>query len=235
MMRHNLYVCGGEIDRIKQAVKEGRLWELLELRARAHPSLLKALQTLGKHSAELERHTPPHKPRGIFILGDTSIRRPEVLSHERRILHNYQKPKNAETLLLLPQTSSKPFHTSPEYRRVEKALKDTAVNLSKLHICFYTTPFGVVPIELDEVYPLSQFEAAHPPTAEMRQRTIEAVGEYLTAHHYKEVFLHADPTLLDLKAFGNLKKRTHLKEITRSRDPWSKRAISNIQKTLKTA
>ena len=235
LMRHNLYICRGEIDRVKQAVSEGRLWELLELRARAHPSLLTALQTLGRHNAELERHTPTYKPRGIFILGDTAIQRPEILSHERHLLHNYQKPKNAETLLLLPQTSSKPFHTSPEYKKVKKALRDAAVNLRQLHICFYTTPFGVVPIELDEIYPLSQFETVHPPTAEMRLRAVEAVGEYLTVHHYEEVLLHADPTLLDLKALGNLKKRTPLKEITRSRDPWSKRAISRIQKALKTA
>jgi 7-cyano-7-deazaguanine tRNA-ribosyltransferase len=34
LAEHNLYICLSEIKRIKQAIKEGRLWEHLELRMR---------------------------------------------------------------------------------------------------------------------------------------------------------------------------------------------------------
>ena len=50
MAEHNLYVCRAEINRIKQAIREGRLWEHVEMRAHAHPALLTALKKVQKKS-----------------------------------------------------------------------------------------------------------------------------------------------------------------------------------------
>ena len=42
LAEHNLHVCLAELKRIKQAIRDGRLWEHLEMRAHAHPALLTA-------------------------------------------------------------------------------------------------------------------------------------------------------------------------------------------------
>ncbi|MBC7130995.1 tRNA guanosine(15) transglycosylase TgtA, partial [Candidatus Bathyarchaeota archaeon] len=44
LAEHNLYACVAEIKRIKQAIRDGRLWEHLISRAHAHPSMLQAVK-----------------------------------------------------------------------------------------------------------------------------------------------------------------------------------------------
>ncbi len=44
LAEHNLHVCIAELKRIKQAIRDGRLWEHVEMRAHAHPALFSALK-----------------------------------------------------------------------------------------------------------------------------------------------------------------------------------------------
>ena len=46
LAEHNLYVCQAELKRIKQAIRNGRLWEHTEMRVHGHPALLSALKRL---------------------------------------------------------------------------------------------------------------------------------------------------------------------------------------------
>ncbi|MFQ6072999.1 MAG: tRNA guanosine(15) transglycosylase TgtA, partial [Methanosarcinales archaeon] len=46
LARHNLYATFMEIKLVKQSIKEGSLWELVERRCRAHPKLLGGLKQL---------------------------------------------------------------------------------------------------------------------------------------------------------------------------------------------
>jgi len=46
LMRHNLYVSAAEMRRVRQAIADGKLFELAALRARSHPALLEALQVM---------------------------------------------------------------------------------------------------------------------------------------------------------------------------------------------
>src|SRR4030067_713916 len=55
---HNLHVCPQEIKGIKNAIHECSIWELVEMRARAHPALLEALKGLRKHKSYLEEFEP---------------------------------------------------------------------------------------------------------------------------------------------------------------------------------
>ncbi|MEM2094766.1 MAG: tRNA guanosine(15) transglycosylase TgtA, partial [Candidatus Bathyarchaeia archaeon] len=158
LARHNLSVCFEEIRNVKQAIYEGRLWELLELRARCHPSLLKAFKALREHAHRLEESSPITHTRGLLFYDSLSLARPEVTRHSLRI--RSWSPIRRRILLLLPEPSSKPFHRSRELKRLLGILKGSL--LENIGICVYSAPFGVTPVELDEVYPLSQFEAARP-------------------------------------------------------------------------
>jgi predicted RNA-binding protein len=64
--------------------------------------------------------------------------------------------------------------------------------VEKIHVCFYEGPFGVVPIELDEVYPLSQHEAAIPLDEETRDYVTVQVKEYVENTPYSSVVLLND-------------------------------------------
>src|SRR4030042_5616434 len=49
LAEHNMYVCLAEIRRIKQATRDGSLWEHMEMRAHAHPALLSALKKFNSY------------------------------------------------------------------------------------------------------------------------------------------------------------------------------------------
>ena len=44
LARHNLWMCAMEVRRVRQAIRDGALWELAERRAAAHPALLAGLR-----------------------------------------------------------------------------------------------------------------------------------------------------------------------------------------------
>ncbi|MEM3565717.1 MAG: tRNA guanosine(15) transglycosylase TgtA [Candidatus Bathyarchaeia archaeon] len=187
---HNLYVCSAEIRRIKQAIKEGRLWEHLEFRAHGHPALLQALRKLKKYEGFIERHSPAVKRSGLFYCDSVGLARPEIVRYRIRLSERYAPPKEAEILVLMPQTRVRPYHKSEEHKRLVKALQDfSREHLRKLQICFYEAPFGVVPLELDEVYPLSQHETAMPPDKETMEYVASQVAEFISRNSYRAVLL----------------------------------------------
>ncbi|ELY70950.1 tRNA guanosine(15) transglycosylase TgtA [Natrinema versiforme] len=81
---HNLHVTFAEIRRIKQAIRAGNLMELVEQRARAHPTMLDGYRTLLDHADQLERSDPVSKS-AFFYTSHESARRPEVVRHHQRL------------------------------------------------------------------------------------------------------------------------------------------------------
>jgi len=219
LAEHNLRICLSEVARIKQAISEGRLWELVEIRARSHPMLARALRRLFDHRSFLEEHSPSTKKRGLFHFGSTGLARPEVTRHQSRMLKNYQKPLGTRILLLLPQTKEKPYHNSSLFREITKGGgADRTV-----HVCFYAAPYGVVPSEIDDYYPLSQTELALPMDEETRDHVIDGVIEYMLRENYRKILLLSDMTNWDKELIQKCqrivgKSGKNVKVITRDGD-----------------
>ncbi|MEM2103916.1 MAG: tRNA guanosine(15) transglycosylase TgtA [Candidatus Bathyarchaeia archaeon] len=194
LAEHNLYMCVSEIKRIKQAIKDGRLWEHLEFRAYGHPKLLQALKKLKKYEDLFEKHSPTVKPSGLFFLSGTGLSRPEVVRHRVRLSERFSVMEKAEILVLMPQARVKPFHKSKEYKKLAKTLRNALgeKRLANIHVCFYEAPFGVIPIELDEVYPLSQHETALPPDMETVEYVAVQTADYVRRGSYRAVLLFHD-------------------------------------------
>ena len=198
LAEHNLYVCQAELKRIKQAIRDGRLWEHTEMRAHAHPALLTALKKLKNHPDFMEKHSPGVKRSGFFFFGSVGLVRPEVSNYKHRLLERYYPPENARVLLLAPQTRKKPFHKARQFHGIRQIFQRLGSTLSStIHVCFYAAPFGVIPLELDEVYPLSQHETALPLDVETADYVAGQVSEYITRTHYETVVLLHDPQQWD--------------------------------------
>jgi len=144
---HNLYVCFQELKRIKQAIKDGRLIELLEIRARSHPNLYQGFVEIMMDDdiiGEMRRHTPVSSRRGMNLYDKLSLRRPKILTAREKLLENYFRgERRSRIALLLPNTLK---------LSVEKAARLAA----KWEILFYGTPFGLIPYSLKYSYPFSQ-------------------------------------------------------------------------------
>jgi 7-cyano-7-deazaguanine tRNA-ribosyltransferase len=238
LTEHNLHVTTAEMRRVKQAIVEGTLWELMEARSRGHPSLASALRRLMEYKDDLEKHSPAYKGRGVFIFDSDGLARPEVNRHARRLRENYSPPPEADTLLLVTAPKWKPFSKSQENQRLSKALAEgLGGDAERVHVCFYTAPFGVVPVELSETYPLSQFEAPKPLDRETLEYAAEQVGSYLKENNYSSSVLHSGGDTLDALVrarCGEVLKETGRPLATVSDpDPWSDEAIERLVAALR--
>lgn len=225
LMEHNLYACLSEVEKIKQGVAEGRLWEHLEVRARSHPVLFQALKSLTKHWKYLEKHTPRWKSRGLLIFDELSLGRPEVQRVRESLIGASKREKGV--LLLLPEPEIKPYIQHKGYGRVVEILADLEL-LKAVKIGFYNPIFGLTPAGICEVYPFSQFEAAKPYSEGMLKNMVQYLAKYVEASGFEKVILHPDPKLLTREEVGRVRAIFTGWED----DPWSREALENLRKTL---
>ena len=239
LAEHNLHVCMAEIDIIKQAIFEGSLYDLVERRARGHPAMTSALKQLWEYREDLERGSPAFKGHGVFYYDQHSLARPEVTRYAHLLNENYKKPATADTLLLITTPRHRPFDSSDEYQRLAQHLyNEIGENVDKINICFYAAPYGPVPTDLSETYPLSQFEIATPLDTETIKYTAGAVADYVRGSRHKTVYIYRGKGELDDEIESVLmsacdETRINLTTVW-SNDPWTSDAFSALSNTLKT-
>ena len=195
---HNLYVLQREIKTIKQAIHEGWLWELLEEKASRQPALMDALCRLRRYVDYLEKcHPVTRQPvRGLNFSSITSLWRPEVYRHTKRLDERYAPPSK-EVLLLLPETREKPYTRFGPISFIYELIKER--NLP-YHLVIYSPIFGIVPIELSEVYPLSQYNSSILLRGDPEGIAAENLAKYLERFSscYKKVILIEDSELVKI-------------------------------------
>ncbi len=205
---HNLYIIKAELKKIRQAIHEGTLWELMEARARAHPALLNCLYNLTRYFELLEKYDPiiGNIVKGIFTYGEISVWRPEIVRHKKRLLENYQLP-TTDVLILMPETEIKPFFRIGPISQIYNILIEKG--LKRFEIVIYCSPFGVVPIELDEVYPLSQYERQKRLTDIEKEHVINIIMDFLIANRerFRRLIIVKDPETWGKKFYDRLTEK----------------------------
>ncbi len=188
LSKHNLYVCFAEIKRIKQAIIEGRLWEYVEMRAHSHPSLLQALKRMKKYSKYIEKYSPCIKRKGLFFFSSLGLARPEVVRYAERLKERYTPPRWAKTLLLIPDSETKELRRRKHLKKiVNRVCRNLGLDKNHVHVCFYSPPFGVIPVELAETFPLFQYEYSYPPDEDVINHVVQRILEYIANSSYKNV------------------------------------------------
>ena len=76
---HNLWIIREELNRVKQAVKEGTLWELVDERARSHPKMFAAYKRLLNYRDYLEENEPVTKASAFFKVSEEIMKTPVPL------------------------------------------------------------------------------------------------------------------------------------------------------------
>jgi len=111
-----------------------------------------------------------------------------------------------------------------------------AEEAERIHVCFYSAPFGVVPVELSETYPLSQFEATEPLDGESLEHAAEQVGLYFEESEYTIAVLHAGmdslDALVEVRCGEASKKIGKPLKVVSNPDPWEDEAIGRLISAL---
>lgn len=187
LARHNLWICVEEIKRVKQSIIDGRLWELMEQRSRAHPSLLDAFRRLGHYKDLLEAHAPGSKGKGLLLFSRESLSRPSMTRHFYSISEKY-KPPRKRNLLLIRAPKDRPYHKSWKIKNVISTLKGRR----DVHIVLYGAPFGIVPLELDDAYPISQSQSPVDFEVESQKICLEVVLRFVAKNNYPFILVEND-------------------------------------------
>ncbi len=206
--RHNLHVSKKEIDRAKTALKEGSLWELIEVRCREHPALLDALRRLASHKEHLERYEPLSRECAMFYTGPETLDRPAVLRYEKRYFERYRQPRSKVGVAF--EGSEKPYS-----RRFAKEMSEVS-EVSDSHF-LVMTPFGPVPIELDEVYPIAQSLFPRQQDLETKAKMTELMERFSHCQEYGLCLVYDGKETLDLLSALSSEKSTFDVDIARVR------------------
>jgi 7-cyano-7-deazaguanine tRNA-ribosyltransferase len=146
---HNLYLLRQDVLRCKQAIFEGRLWDLVEERASAHPRVATSFKEFVANSDWLATGTPFMKDRGLLVRSEADSKRPEfglVKAHLDPIMK-----RRGERAILVPEDNDKPIMRTAAYQKLIKLMKDGPYDVYRLH-----SLLGPYPAELEFVYPFTQ-------------------------------------------------------------------------------
>ncbi len=189
---HNLYVCFREVREVRQAIRDGRLMELLEQRARSHPSLYQGFLEImrnGELMELMERHVPLSSRRGVNLYDKVSLARPRVRRARRRLAQLFSTPPDEGRLVLIPATMK------VSWSRLVEALG------GGFEAALYGTPYGLVPLELRYTYPFSQTNHPKALIEENMEELVDLAVRQVEGRGYREVVVLESRTRV-LRRFG---------------------------------
>ena len=161
LTRHNLHVTFGELRTIRESIRNGSLWELVEQRIQSHPKLIRAYEKIPAYWKEIETLIPIEKKKGQMYKGDVSLSRPVFQRMSSKVMNTYKIPKN--TFLLLIPESEETLFNSPNGKEwinsIEHVMKTSDISIEPLVVSTY---FGLIPLDLYGIYPFSQRDWAEP-------------------------------------------------------------------------
>ena len=230
ILRHNYNMMIQEMIRVKHAIKTGKLREHVEKRILISPHLVEKFRILhSRYYNYLEKRAAITKNSALIAVYRNAIEYPEVVRFRRRVIERYRKPKNTRILLLLPCSSKKPYSFSKSHNLFRRALL-SAGNHGVVHEVIVTSPLGVVPRELEIVYPANSYDI--PITgqwyAEEKEMIKYILRKYIKINSYDVIISHLPEALNDI-----------VQEVppdviyTNYDHPTSQKSLENLSRTLK--
>ena len=186
--KHNLYILQSELNTVKQAIVDGRLWEYVIQKSRAHPKLMDAVEML-KNTEFLGQGTPLFKQKAIFLFDPIDQFRPEAVYFRQMVSRFRSRIRNSpvRTLILYPEHRMHPFYTTQDFKQLTKKFPNA-------QLCIYNRFLGIIPAEISDIFP-----AAHNLTAKLTTYQsngypsfVESLKGFLRNNDFDEVIIVAD-------------------------------------------
>jgi 7-cyano-7-deazaguanine tRNA-ribosyltransferase len=234
LMKHNLYVTAAEMRRVRQAISDGKLFELTANRARNHPTLLEAFDAMMNYGEMLVANDAIGKTASIFYTGPETSLRPSIVRFYRKIMERYPY-RNTRTVLIVPDNAGRPFAESAAVI-IDEVKKRTSEDL----LVFFLTPIGPVPWELGHVHPAQQClfpNKLDEPTLELAEKRFI---KFLSSVTYNRlIWFNRDvPTNMIFNSISDTSKTIKMEsaseiigslEITKKEAPeWTKRKLRAV-------
>jgi 7-cyano-7-deazaguanine tRNA-ribosyltransferase len=219
--KHNLYVLKTELNSVKQAIVDGRLWEYVLQKSRAHPRLLESVEIL-KNFELLRQGTPIFKQKAVFFFDPIDQFRPEAV-HFREMVSKFRSGKRHQgirTLILYPEPPLHPFYATQDFKKLAKKFPEA-------QICTYNQFLGIIPAEISDIFPAAHNLAANVAIYQTYdyQSFVDSFKDFLSNNKFDEIIIIAD------QFFRNIiiNDRSVLDKIDAKVFDYTQDAISEIQ------
>ena len=188
LSRHNVLKLGEEMRAVREHIRSGHLREYVERQCRARPWLTAALRLIDAEGTFLEKRTPIFRSSTLYANTSESMNRVEIRRFAQRVLERYTPP-DLDTLLLLPCSAKKPYSISTSHQKFINALGKYR---RYVHEVIITSPMGIVPRELELMYPAAHYDT--PVTGHWDKEERAWVGgclrSYLQKNSFKNIVAH---------------------------------------------
>jgi 7-cyano-7-deazaguanine tRNA-ribosyltransferase len=206
LMKHNLYVSAAEMRRVRQAIRDGKLFELAAARSAGHPTLHEAFSTMMRNSEQINQSDPVGKSASIMYVGHETLLRPELVTFHSRIIERYPY-RTTDTVLLVPHLGDRPFSET-----LPLAVDEVRKRSHERLLLLFVTPSGAIPWELEHVHPAQQ--CVFPQAFEVNELELAAqrTGEVLKRISFKKGFWLSRDTATE-KLRSDLQRKFGLTQI----------------------
>jgi archaeosine synthase len=230
ILNHNYYSMYNEIKLVRNSIAIGNIRELIESRVRLNPHLTAILKYFDKNHFEYtEKRIPVIKKNKLLATTTDSLNRVEISRFKKRLIHRYYKPKSAKILLLLPCSSKKPYSFSKSHKKFLNVLFNLK-NRNIIHEVIITSPLGIVPRELELIYPASSYDIPVIGNWEENEKIMikNLLIEYLKNNKYEKIILHLQNNIIEI-----IKNNIREPIITSiDNNPYSKESLKKLLSTL---
>lgn len=166
---HNLEVINAAIRGVKQAIRENRLWELLESFSTKHRASYELFRKFRKYHSMLDLYTPSTipNPRGRRLISPRDLWNPIVTRHYRYMLLNHKPSSN--TINLFPSSY------------------ELCGTISFGNDYVFLPFFGPVPVALCRSYPYSQHDTPSPPDETVCNTASQALTVFIVKNNVSRI------------------------------------------------
>ncbi len=179
---HNIHIYRTVLSEAVHARSRGLLRWLVESMTHVSPGMATFLRRVDRAVYPyIEEFTPTVGPSYLPLIGPESYHAAAVARFRQRLAERYSPPEDKQIVLLLPCSARKPYSESRSHRRfietIESALQGARSAVAEVVI---TSPLGVVPRELERLYPAAQYDI--PVTGDWDAEEIRIAAEALRTH-----------------------------------------------------
>lgn len=189
LARHNRLKLEEELKRVKLHVRRGMLREYVEKQCRSRPWLTALLRLADAQYDYLEQRTPTYRSSEMLACSAESQNRVEVRRFAERVRERFQA--EGDILLIIPCSARKPYSTSRSHMALARALGRLR---NYVHEVILTSPMGVVPRELELVYPAAHYDVAVTGVWDLEERrwVSACLRDFIDTHHFKKIIAHVE-------------------------------------------
>jgi archaeosine synthase alpha-subunit len=184
---HNRQALLHEIALVSLFIEESRLRDLVESRCRLDAAHVAILRHFDRMYDFMERCTPIARSGIMRANSGESLQRAEVRRFAERVITRYIPPRT-DVAVLLPCSAKKPYSLSQSHRRFQQAVAGRA------HELIVTSPLGLVPRELECIYPAGHYDVPVTGYWDAEECTVISgiLARYLDRHRYRRIIAHLD-------------------------------------------